>query len=124
MSDNNRMVEERQDTEAKEKFESIINSLDSNEENISSGMIINGIDINDMQKAYEEGPILNRWHTTTLRLIPDLYENQERLIKTINILEKSKKDLESKIEELEKEKEEKENVPTGIGNDERNSGED
>jgi hypothetical protein len=64
---------------------------------------IGGVDLEDMKRAHAQHPVLSRWHQTTLRLLPDLYETSERASERIKHLEQQVSELEAELGDKAKE---------------------
>lgn len=79
-------------------------------EGASTQVIVGGVDLADMQRAYSQHPVLDRWHKTTVRLIPDLYEMLEQATARVEALTARNKELVEQLKELQGEPDE-ENVP-------------
>lgn len=63
-------------------------------------MVIGGVSLSDLQNAHAQHPTLARWHETSLRLIPDLYEVGEQARGKIAALEQHAAAQAAEIKEL------------------------
>jgi len=46
----------------------------------SGGLVVNGVDLRDLEVAHAQRPQLARWQRVSMRLIPDIYEELEKMI--------------------------------------------
>lgn len=91
----------------REEMDKLVDQASDGDADGSVSMVIGGVDLADLQAAHAAHPILARWHETTLKLIPDIYDLAEAGGEGVQILKARVKELEDKLAELEGEDDDK-----------------